>query len=249
MSENGKYFYIMLKQDFFASDEMAILQTYPESDSLIVFYLKLLLKSLKWNGRLLVNENLPMTKQMICGILNIGEEEFDCNFAILESLGLVVSDRQGVYNIPNIKNYIGTSSKVADRKRAHYRESKIRNNSDNNSDNNSSDIHSNSQRHSLEIEQETKKEKKIEIEKEVACIDLDYFWKLTREAFPKKNGFENGFEKWKERILSVSGSEQENLALKIINDCEEYRRDYRMFHQEDTKYSRAKTFLQWFKYY
>lgn len=248
MSENGKYFYIMLKQDFFASDEMAILQTYPESDKLIVFYLKLLLKSLKWNGRLLVNENLPMTKQMICGILNIGEEEFDCNFDILESLGLAEITESRIFSFPTIQNYIGTSSVRADKQRKLDRKQKsVRNLSENCQK--SVDIHSNSQRHSIESEQESKKEKKIEIEEEVAFIDLDYFWKLTREAFPKKNGFENGFEKWKERILSVSGSEQEKLALQIIKDCEEYKRDYRMFHHEDARCNRAKTFLQWFKYY
>ena len=245
MSENGKYFYIMLKQDFFASDEMAILQTYPDSDKLIVFYLKLLLKSLKWNGRLLVNENLPMTKQMICGILNIGEEEFDCNFAILESLGLVEITESRIFNFPTIQNYIGTSSVRADKQRKLDRKQKsVRKLSENCQK--SVDIHSNSQRHSLESEQETKK--KIEIEKEVAFIDLDYYWKLTQEAFPKKNYSQKAYEKWENRVLSVSGSEQEKIALQIIKECEEYRRDYRMFHPEDTKCSRAKTFLEWFKY-
>ena len=246
MSENGKYFYIMLKQDFFASDEMAILQTYPESDTLIVFYLKLLLKSLKWNGRLLVNENLPMTKQMICGILNIEEEKFDCNFAIIESFGLAEISEDGVFSFPTIQNYIGTSSARADKQRKLDRKQKsVRNLSE--ICKKSVDIHSNSQRHSLELEQEIKKEK--EIEKEVAFIDLAYFWELTRKAFPKKYCFENGYKKWKEKILSVSGNEQEKLALQIIKDCEDYGKEYRMFHPEDTKYSHAKTFLQWFKYY
>lgn len=65
MSENKKYYYMKLKENFFTSERMVVLETMPDGILYSNLLLKMYLMSLKHNGILLLHENLPHTPQTI----------------------------------------------------------------------------------------------------------------------------------------------------------------------------------------
>ena len=65
MSENKKYYYMKLKENFFSSERMVVLETMPDGILYSNLLLKMYLMSLKHNGILLLHENLPHTPQTI----------------------------------------------------------------------------------------------------------------------------------------------------------------------------------------
>ena len=65
MSENKKYYYMKLKDNFFTSERMVVLETMPDGILYSNLLLKMYLMSLKHNGILLLHENLPHTPQTI----------------------------------------------------------------------------------------------------------------------------------------------------------------------------------------
>ena len=65
MSENKKYYYMKLKENFFTSERMVVLETMPDGILYSNLLLKMYLMSLKHNGILLLHENLPHTPQSI----------------------------------------------------------------------------------------------------------------------------------------------------------------------------------------
>ena len=66
MSENKKYYYMKkLKENFFSSERMVVLEMMPDGILYSNLLLKMYLMSLKHNGILLLHENLPHTPQTI----------------------------------------------------------------------------------------------------------------------------------------------------------------------------------------
>ena len=65
MSENKKYYYMKLKENFFTSERMVVLEMMPDGILYSNLLLKMYLMSLKHNGILLLHENLPHTPQTI----------------------------------------------------------------------------------------------------------------------------------------------------------------------------------------
>lgn len=52
MSENKKFFWLKLKNDFFDRDEIKIIENQQNGKDYIIFYMKLLLKSVESDGKL-----------------------------------------------------------------------------------------------------------------------------------------------------------------------------------------------------
>ena len=58
MSDNKKYYYLRLKDNFFDSDELKILESMKDGYLYSNILLKLYLRSLKNDGKLVVNERI-----------------------------------------------------------------------------------------------------------------------------------------------------------------------------------------------
>ena len=56
MADNKKYYYIRLKENFFDSENIVIIENMKNGINFSNILLKLYLKSLKTNGRLMVND-------------------------------------------------------------------------------------------------------------------------------------------------------------------------------------------------
>ncbi len=88
MSDNRKYYYLKLKENYFDDDSIVLLESMQDGVLYSNILLKLYLKSLKHGGRLQLDENIPYTAQMIATITRqqIGTVERALQFL---KLGLV----------------------------------------------------------------------------------------------------------------------------------------------------------------
>ncbi len=65
MSDNRKYYYLKLKENFFTDEKMVILESMQDGLLYSNLLLKMYLMSLKHNGVLMLNDRLPHTPQTI----------------------------------------------------------------------------------------------------------------------------------------------------------------------------------------
>lgn len=117
MSENKKYYYLKLKENFFNSDEIVLIESMQDGILYSNILLKLYLLSLKYNGFLRLNENMAYTAQMIATITRheVGTVERALN--VFMEFGLIVPAADGSIYMTNIEDMVGKSSTEADRKR------------------------------------------------------------------------------------------------------------------------------------
>ena len=117
MSDNKKYYYLKLKDNFFDSDEIIILESMPDGHLYSNILLKLYLRSLKNNGRLMFNERIPFNSTMLSQVTRHSVGNVEKAVKIFQELGLIdVMDNGAIYML-DIQNFIGESSTEADRKR------------------------------------------------------------------------------------------------------------------------------------
>ena len=119
MADNKKYYYMRLKENFFDSDEMIILENMDNGDGIIYsnILLKLYLRSLKYEGRLMFNERIPFNAQMLSTIVRHPVGVVEKALKAFVDLGLVeVMDNGAIYML-DIQNFIRRTSTEADRKK------------------------------------------------------------------------------------------------------------------------------------
>ena len=68
MSDNRKYYYLKLKENYFDDDSIVLLESMQDGVLYSNILLKLYLKSLKHGGRLQLDEDIPYTAQIIATI-------------------------------------------------------------------------------------------------------------------------------------------------------------------------------------
>lgn len=119
MSDSKKYYYLKLKESFFDSDEMKVLEAMPDGHKYSNILLKLYLKSLKNEGKLMLNDHIPYNTAMLATITNHSVGDVERALNILESLSLIeVLDNGSIYML-DIQTLIGKSSSEGDRKKAY----------------------------------------------------------------------------------------------------------------------------------
>ena len=121
LSDNKKYYYIRLKDSFFDSDEMKVLESMKDGYLYGNILLKLYLRSLKNNGCLMLNERIPYNAEMLATITGHQVGTIKQALAIFKDLGLIeVLDNGAIYML-DIQNFIGNGSSDGDSKRANRR--------------------------------------------------------------------------------------------------------------------------------
>ena len=117
MSDNKKYYYLRLKDNFFDSDELKILESMKDGYLYSNILLKLYLRSLKNDGKLVFNDRIPYSADMLSSITGHQVGTIKQALTIFKDLGLIdVLDNGAIYML-DIQNFIGKGSSEADRKR------------------------------------------------------------------------------------------------------------------------------------
>ena len=117
MTENRRYYYLKLKEYFFNSETMMILESMQDGLLYSNLLLKMYLMSLKSGGILLLGDHFPHTPQTIatCTRHQIGTVER--GLKIFLQLGLVEILTDGAYYMTDIQLLIGQSSTEGERKK------------------------------------------------------------------------------------------------------------------------------------
>lgn len=117
MSDNKKYYYLRLKDNFFDSDELKILESMKDGYLYSNILLKLYLRSLKNDGKLVVNDRIPYSADMLASVTGHQVGTIKQALSVFKDLGLIdVLDNGAIYML-DIQNFIGKGSSEADRKR------------------------------------------------------------------------------------------------------------------------------------
>lgn len=218
MSDNKKYYYLKLKDNFFDSDQMIVLESMPDGYKYSNILLKLYLRSLKNDGKLMFNDRIPYNSTILSQVTrhSVGDVEKAVN--IFTELGLIEILENGAIYMLDIQNFIGESSTEGDRKRAYRRkidqEKSMLLNEGQMSDK-SPDVHP----PEIEIEKELDKDKEIDSNNEhsgkpnesVLSDRFDSLWK----QYPNKKGKPTAFTAYKKAIKA--GTTDSEIAKGIEN--------------------------------
>ena len=117
MSDNKKYYYLRLKDNFFDSDELKILESMKDGYLYSNILLKLYLRSLKNDGKLVVNDRIPYNAEMLASVTGHQIGTVKQALSIFKELGLIDVLENGAIYMLDIQNFIGRGSSEADRKR------------------------------------------------------------------------------------------------------------------------------------
>ena len=104
MSDNKKYYYLKLKEDFFDSPEIKVLESMPNGYKYSNLLLKLYLKALKFDGALRLNEYTPYNVEMISAAVGMDIDTVRVAFDLFEKLKLVEILNDGTIYMPKIQN-------------------------------------------------------------------------------------------------------------------------------------------------
>ena len=119
MADNKKYYYIRLKDNFFDSNEIVLLESMQDGYLYSNILLKLYLRSLSNDGKLMFNDRIPYNPQMLATITRHSVGTVEKALQIFQEMGLIeILDNGAIYML-DIQNFIGESSTEADRKRTY----------------------------------------------------------------------------------------------------------------------------------
>ncbi len=119
MADSKKYYYLKLKENFFDSEDMKLLQAMKDGYMYSDILLKLYLKSLRQDGRLMYRDIIPYTPEMVATITDHQIGTVEKAMRVLEQMGFIeILDNGAIYML-DIQNFIGQSSNEGDRKRAY----------------------------------------------------------------------------------------------------------------------------------
>ena len=121
MSDNKKYYYLRLKDNFFDSDELKILESMKDGYLYSNILLKLYLRSLKNDGKLVVNDRIPYNAEMLASVTGHQVGTIKQALSMFKELGLIEILGNGAIYMLDIQNFIGKGSTEADRQRLYDR--------------------------------------------------------------------------------------------------------------------------------
>ena len=100
--------WIKLSTDFFEDPKVLRLQTYPEKDFLLIFWIKIVLLSLRRDdGLLLIDDTLPYSVSDFVSMFKKDESVIRMALSIFEKLNMIVVNPSGVGEIIGLREFVG----------------------------------------------------------------------------------------------------------------------------------------------
>lgn len=117
MTENRRYYYLKVKESFYNSETMVILESMQDGLIYSNLLMKMYLMSLKNNGILMLNDRIPHTPQTIATYTRHQIGTVERALKVFIELGLVEILTDGAYYMSDIQLLIGQSSTEGERKK------------------------------------------------------------------------------------------------------------------------------------
>ena len=240
MSENKRYYWLKLMDDFFDSKRIKKLRKMAGGDTFTIIYLKMQLLSLQKGGYL---EYSGLEDEFYKEIaLDIDEDEVNVQVTIqyLLSCGLLETTDNIEYLLPFVKHNLGseTASTRRSRKSRENAQKMLQCNS------NEADCNKLQQNCNVDIEKDTD----TETEKENCYkkpFDVETAWKGTFEKYPKKSAAVMAKQVWMDKLLYVIEPNRRDVAILIYNATLTYLNDYTERNPEDTMFRYIPKYSDW----
>lgn len=228
MADNRKYYYLKLKEGFFESEEIKILESMKDGYIYSNILLKLYLRSLRNEGRLMYRNVIPYTPDILATLVGHQVGTVEKALKVFKDLELIEILDNGAIYMMDIQNFIGKSSTEADRQRAYYNKVK---------DEKAlleGRVAGDEEPEPVPVEPpEEKPEPKSNRAIGNYTSDFEEFWSI----YPRKADKAQAYKKYKARL--EDGFSHEQLCLAAKNYAEQCRRD----RTEDKYIKHGKTFL------
>ena len=222
MSDNKRYFWLKLDENFFDDDTIAWIEEQENGKDYVIFYLKLSLKSLKDDGYLIryVGQKLiPYDVRALSKLTNTPVDTVAIAMKLFIDIGLLSQLDTGEIYINQINEMIGSETSVAKRVRKSRAKKELTDNV------NSKLLHCNTEvtKCNTEIEIEKELELEIELDKDtkqkntptvsvsILQNDFDLIWK----DYPNKKGKAKAFAEYKKAIKA--GVTKETIQTGVTN--------------------------------
>lgn len=115
MEDETKYYYLKIKENFYDTEDIKILESMDNGYLYSNILMKMYLLSLKNGGKLMFKDKIPYNSKMLSTILNHNVDILDKAIITFKQLGLIEILDSGAIFMLDIQNYIGKSSDEADR--------------------------------------------------------------------------------------------------------------------------------------
>ena len=227
MSENKRYYWLKLDENFFEDDTIAWLEEQENGKDYVIFYLKLALKSLKDDGRLIryVGETLiPYDVRALAKLTNTSPDTVAVSMKTFLEIGLVSQLESGEIYLNQIEEMVGSETDVAKRVRKHRAKKALGGGEKKELlQGNTSETKSNTEK---EKERELEKELDIDIDKEknkpankLADSELQQRFDNLWEQYPNKKSKPKAFTAYKKAIKEGTTDDE------ILKGIENYKQE------------------------
>ena len=120
MSDNKKYYYLKLKDNYFDQDSIKVIEALPNGHIYSLIILKLYVKSCKYGGELKMNHHIPYSTsredlEILANVINHDLDHLEKAIKCALKFGLISVVDQNQLWMTEIQNFIGHSSTEADR--------------------------------------------------------------------------------------------------------------------------------------
>lgn len=122
MAESKRYYWLKLNEDFFEDDTIQWIQEQKNGNDYIIFYIKLLLKSLKDDGKLIRyvgNTLIPYNVEALARLTGTPPDTVRVAMEVFEKIGLISVMDTGEIYLEQINEMIGSETASAKRVRKH----------------------------------------------------------------------------------------------------------------------------------
>lgn len=228
MADKTKYYYLKIKENFFDSEDMKLLESMDNGYIYSNILMKMYLLSLKNGGRLMYKDKIPYNSRMLSTILNHNVDILDKAIQVFKELNLIEILDSGAIFMLDIQNFIGKSSDEADR----IREYRNKINSE------KKDLLQMYNKSTTNLANTKDKDitKDININKYIYTQNFEKFWKV----YPKKRDKGNA-EKWFAK--HKPSEELTNIMIKQIErfkDTQDWKKQDGQFIPYPTTWLNAK---------
>lgn len=223
--KDKKYYWIKLKSDFFERPEIKFVEAMPEGKDYILFYMKLLCKSIDHEGKLRFNDNIPYNSNMLSVVTNTKEEIIEKAIEVFTSLQMMELLDDGTYFMREVEKMMGSETYWAQKKREYkarddakkYEVGKIQTISNNIGE---SQTNSNSSKEEREIDLEKDLYKEREIEGGALSPHdegfIDWAWEEIKSAYPRKDGIEASKPKFLEIMEQTPEADEHTIKILCV---------------------------------
>lgn len=120
MSENRRYYWLKLQENFFEDDTIDYIESQENGEKYVLFYLKLCLKALKNEGKLIRYVGELLLPYDAGGIAKLTKTDIDIvrsALILFDNIGLIKRLETGEIYLTQLNEMVGTETAAAQRKR------------------------------------------------------------------------------------------------------------------------------------